>query len=52
VQALPVPNHTTACVFNQGKVDPGEAVRLHIFILDVSPTAEFYLVLEPQLLAV
>lgn len=38
--------------FHQGKVDPGEAVRFHIFILDVSPTAEFYLVLEPQLLAV
>lgn len=38
--------------FRQGKVDPGERLRLQIYILDVSPKAEFYLVLEPQLLAV
>jgi hypothetical protein len=38
--------------FHQGKVDPGERVSFQIYILDVSPNEEFYLVQEPQLLVV
>ncbi len=36
--------------FEQGKVDHGETAEFRVFITDVTPRAEFYLLQEPQLL--